>query len=107
MRFLGALEGSPRSDDIDARMQAFRTVHAFLIGVLRGEAAERTAVVTSGMTKREWQLASVAHVARVLAEGDFPMLTRLLREAGDPSPDDVFEQGLASVLDGIGATSRL
>ncbi len=98
---LAALDGAPGCDDIDVRMQALRTVQAFLVGVLRGEAAERAAVVSSGVTKREWQHASAAHLARVLAEGRFPMLTRLVTEAGDPSPDAVFEEGLACVLRGI------
>lgn len=103
--FLGAFDGAPGLDDIDRRMQAFRTVHAFLVGIVRAETAERRAEIDSGMTKEAWQRASVGHVAKVIASGDFPMLTRLVREAGDPSAEEIFEAGLRSVLDGVAAAA--
>lgn len=101
--FLAAFEGAPGVEGIDRRMQAFRTVHAFLVGVVRAETAERRAEAESGLTKRAWQQASEAQIGRIIASGDFPMLTRLVREAGDPSPDEIFEEGLACVLDGVAA----
>lgn len=101
--FLSAFTGAPGAEDIDRRMQAFRTVHAYLVGIVRAETAERRAEKESGLSKRAWQQSSEALIGRIIASGDFPMLTRLVREAGDPSPDDVFEDGLGCVLDGVAA----
>jgi AcrR family transcriptional regulator len=98
-----ALDGVPRFEDIDVVMQAVQTVNAFVIGAVRSEMSERRAETQSGLTKKQWQLASAAYMARALATGRYPMLARVIRDAKHPSPDAVFEEGLECVLDGIAA----
>jgi len=100
---LAALSRAPGFENIDDAMQAFRTVHAYVIGALRSEASELRAELETGMDEAAWQTATAPYILRQLATGQFPMLAKMVREAGDPSPDVTFEAGLECVLDGIAA----
>jgi AcrR family transcriptional regulator len=100
---LAALHGAAGFDDIDAVMLAVRTVNAYVIGALRGEAIELRAELESGMTKSQWQAATWPYIQRMIATGRFPMIARVVRDATHPSPDVAFERGLDCVLDGIAA----
>jgi AcrR family transcriptional regulator len=100
---LAALSDTPGFEDIDAVMLAVRTVNAYVIGALRGEAIELRAELESGMTRSEWQAASWPYLHRMIATGRFPTIAKVVRDATHPSPDVVFDQGLDCVLDGIAA----
>ncbi|WP_394834832.1 TetR/AcrR family transcriptional regulator C-terminal domain-containing protein [Pendulispora rubella] len=89
--------------NIDDALQAFRTVHAYVIGAIRSEATELRAELETGMDKAAWQTANGPYVLRQIATGQFPMLARIVQEATHPSPDAVFDAGLECVLDGIAA----
>jgi AcrR family transcriptional regulator len=101
--YFAALDGVAGFEDIDVAMQAVRTVNAFVIGAVRSETSERRAETQSGLTKKQWQVASALYMERALATGRYPMLARVVRDATHPSPDAVFEEGLECVLDGIAA----
>ncbi len=103
---LAALSDSPGFEDIDGVMLALKTVNAYVIGALRGEAIELRAEVESGLTKSEWQATSWPYIQRMIATGRFPTIARVVRDAAHPSPDIVFDQGLDCVLDGIAARRR-
>ena len=98
-----ALDGVSAFADIDVAMQAVRTVNAFVVGAVRSEISERRAETQSGLTKKQWQAASAVYMERALSTGQYPMLTRVVREATHPSADAIFEEGLECVLDGIAA----
>ncbi len=100
---LAALSATPGFEDINAVMLAARTVNAYVIGALRGEAIELRAGLVSGMTESEWQKASWPYIQRMIATGRFPTLAKVVEDATHPSPEVVFDRGLDCVLDGIAA----
>lgn len=100
---LAALVGGSGSGDIDAAMQALRTINAYVVGAVRNESSELRAELESGMDKTEWQTSLWPYLQRMLETGRFPTLAKVVGEATHPSPDVVFEKGLECVLDGIGA----
>lgn len=100
---IAALSGEPGFEDVNVVMQATGTVNAYVIGALRLEASERRAEHETGLNQTEWQQASWPYLRRMMATGRFPTLARVLREAGEPSADDVFDEGLNCVLNGIAA----
>lgn len=100
---LAALSNTPGFEDIDAILQAVRTVTAYTIGAIQGESSQLRAERTSGLNEAEWQQATWPYLQRVLATGRFPMITRVVRDARHPSPEIIFDKGLDCVLDGIAA----
>jgi AcrR family transcriptional regulator len=100
---LAALNDTPGFEDIDTVLLAVRTVDAFVLGAIRGEASELRATLQSKKTKKEWQEASGPYMQRLLATGRFPNLARVVRDADHPSFDVAFDTGLECVLDGIAA----
>jgi AcrR family transcriptional regulator len=100
---LAALCDTPGFEDIDAAMHAVRTINAYVIGAIRGEASELRAELESGMDEAAWQTASWPYIHRMIATGRFPMLAKMVRDATHPSPDVVFDKGLDCVLEGIAA----
>jgi AcrR family transcriptional regulator len=100
---LAALSDTPGFEDIDAVMQAVRTVNAYVIGAIRSEASELRAELQSGKSRTEWQTSTGPYIQRMIATGDFPMLDRVFRDAKHPSFDVTFDKGLDCVLDGIAA----
>jgi AcrR family transcriptional regulator len=98
---LTTLSAAPGLQDIDAAMQAAKTVNAYLIGAIRGELAELRAERDSGMDKVAWQTASGPYMQRMLATGKFPTLSRVVRDAAHRPLDAVFAEGFDCVLDGI------
>ena len=94
---LAALNRVPGFDDIDVAMRALGTVNAYVIGAVRSESSE----LEGGMNKAEWQKVWWPYLERVIANGRFPMLAKVVRDASHPSPDSVFDRGLETVLDGV------
>jgi AcrR family transcriptional regulator len=98
-----ALDTAPGVENIDSLMRAARTINAYTIGALRNEANEWRAELDTGMDKTEWQTANGPYILRMIATGRFPHLENVVRDATHPPADEVFEQGLDTVLDGIAA----
>jgi AcrR family transcriptional regulator len=94
---LAALNNLPGFDAIDVVMRAMGTVNAYMIGAIRGESSD----LKSGMNKAEWQKVWWPYLERVIATGHFPMLAKVVRDASHPSPDNVFDAGLETLLDGL------
>lgn len=80
-RLLAALHASPGFEDIDAVMQAAKTINAYVIGVIRSEAGAVLAERESGMDKAAWQSASWSYMQRGIATGLFPTLAKVIRDA--------------------------
>jgi len=100
---LAALAGTRGFEDVDTVLQALRTVNAYAIGAIRGEASELRAELQTGMNRSAWQDAAWPYLERVIATGRFPMLAKVVKEAHHPSADAAFETGLEWVIDGIAA----
>ena len=98
---LAALDGAPGFDDIDSVMQAVGTVHAYVVGAVRGEITELRAERSTGMDERQWQIASGPYLGRMLATGRFPTLAKVVEHAAHADADTAFDTGLDYVLDGI------
>lgn len=99
--WLAALDRDSAFDDIDAVLDALRTLNAYVVGAVRSEVAERRAERDSGMDKAAWQAADAEHMAQVIATGRFPMIGRVVTDASTPSSGDSFRRGLAAVLRGL------
>ena len=56
---------------------------------------------TEGIAKRFREEANAPYVRYLLESGDFPILSRLLAEGGDPPTGDRFDDGLEWMLDGF------
>lgn len=87
--------------DIDAALAGTRIVNAYVVGAISGESGELRAERESGLTKKQWQEASWPYVQRLVESGRYPAFARSVRDATHATPDALFEEGLACVLDGI------
>jgi AcrR family transcriptional regulator len=97
------LDTAPGVRNIDWLMRAARTISAYIIGALRSEANEWRTELDTGMDKTQWQTANAPYLYRMIATGRFPHLENVIRDATHPPADEIFEQGLDTVLDGIAA----
>jgi AcrR family transcriptional regulator len=102
---LAALDQADEFETIDAVRLAVQTLHAYLIGALRGEIAERRAERSTGLDKESWQRSSGPYLTRTLASGRYPTVAKFVQGAARPGPACTFDSGLDYVLDGIAAHS--
>jgi AcrR family transcriptional regulator len=102
-----SLAALDRAFDVDTAMRASGTVHAYVMGAVRGEITERRAERATGMDERQWQVASGPYLSRMLATGRYPTLAKVMRESSDVAPDVAFDAGLDYVLDGIARLTLL
>lgn len=103
--WLAALDRGSAFADIDAVLDALRTLNAYVLGAVRSEVAERRAERDSGLDKAAWQATDAEHMAQVIATGRFPMIARVVAEASLPPSGSVFERGLALVLEGLSCSA--
>ncbi|MFI6100997.1 TetR/AcrR family transcriptional regulator [Lentzea sp. NPDC051213] len=96
-----------RFENIDQVLGTVGTVMAYVYGAVRSEVTELRAERSTGMTEEQWQRASGPYMERMLATGRFPMLTKVVFDAADRDPAEVFDAGLDYVLDGIAARHDL
>jgi AcrR family transcriptional regulator len=102
---MAALDGT--LDGVDTLMSVYNTVTSYAVGAIRVERAEQRAEDASGLDERQWQQTMGPYLSRMLATGDYPTLAKVVRDAGHPSPDAVFDTGLSYVLDGVAARLKL
>jgi AcrR family transcriptional regulator len=100
-------------DGLGLELDTMFQVYLSLIGFVRGLAveleAEAEAEAETGLTSDEWMKAQDAEMGRILASGDYPMLSRISEmadESFDHSLDTLFESGLQRMLDGIAELLR-
>ncbi|HEY0269558.1 MAG TPA: TetR/AcrR family transcriptional regulator C-terminal domain-containing protein [Sphingomonas sp.] len=74
---LAAFARVPGIGAIDVVLQVAKTFNAYVVGAIRNEASERSAALSSGMTKDEWQQATGPYLRRMIATGDFPAIGRV------------------------------
>ncbi|WP_405962243.1 TetR/AcrR family transcriptional regulator C-terminal domain-containing protein [Streptomyces sp. NBC_00723] len=97
---LSALDGLA---DIDTVMRAVETVSAYFTGAIRREITNLRAERATGLSKDDWQRARGPHLARVLATGRFPALTKAVYDGTDVDAEASFATGLDWVLDAVAA----
>ena len=98
-----ALGDTPGFEDIEMAMRALRAVNAYIIGAVQSEASELRAEHESGMTRADWLATDAPYMARMLATGQFPQLSRVVQGAAQLPADMIFDDGLDYLLDGIAA----
>lgn len=89
--------------DVDAVMPVVAAVHAYVIGAVRREIAERRAERATGMDEKSWQASRGPYLERAFATGRFPALSTVVRDAAHLDADATFRMGLDFLLDGIEA----
>jgi AcrR family transcriptional regulator len=92
-----------RDIDIDAVMPIVGAVHAYVIGAVRREIADRRAERATGLDEEHWQVGLGPYLERAFATGRYPALATVIRDAAHTDADDTFRIGLDFLLDGIGA----
>ncbi len=97
---LAALDGRT---DIDTVMRAAETVSAYVTGAVRREITHLRAERATGLSERDWQRASGAHVTGMLATGRFPALAKAVHDGTDVDAEASFATGLEWVLDAVSA----
>ena len=97
---LAALDGLA---DIDTVLRLSETVSSYVTGAVRREIANRRAERDTGLSKRDWRLASGRHVTKMLDTGRFPALSKAVREGTDVDAEQSFTTGLNWVLELVAA----
>jgi AcrR family transcriptional regulator len=87
-----------------AQMQVHVILHSFVQGLAVNLEAESDAAAESGISEEAWMDARKAAFAALGASGRYPHFGRLLETLGpfDLDFDQLFERGLAALLDGFG-----
>ncbi|MFI9464297.1 TetR/AcrR family transcriptional regulator [Streptomyces xiamenensis] len=102
---LSALDDTPLT--AEDRMGVLSFVSGYALTEARQAEVIHRAAPSTGVSYVEWGAAYHKVLARVVAEGDYPALTRIVTEgvfAADRStPEDEFYYGLTFLLDGIEA----
>jgi AcrR family transcriptional regulator len=90
--------------DVTLAVNVVDSVMAYVLGAVARELAEIQAQRRTGLTEAQWQASVGPYVRQLIDSGEYPNLTRRIREADDDvSPEEHFEFGLACVLDGAAA----
>ena len=92
--------------DITLAAGVVDAVLAYVFGTVARELAEAQARRRTGLTEDQWRASVGPYIRDVVASGAYPQFARLVRDAGEPAPDDRFAFGLACVLDGVAARVR-
>jgi AcrR family transcriptional regulator len=93
---------------IDDMLLNVETLQAFVRGYTLGELAEQEAIRRSGLERDQWMAAHAPYLMQVIADGQHPLVTRVVLDAEGPHDDDGDEHGFAlgleRILDGLSAT---
>jgi AcrR family transcriptional regulator len=89
--------------DPESKMAALSAIDDYVIGHMIRSGAQQDLYEKSGMSAGDWSEAVRPYVKQVLAEGDFPHLSKMADadDGFDSLTADTFDLGLEMVLDGI------
>ncbi|GAB0107240.1 hypothetical protein JMUB6875_62340 [Nocardia sp. JMUB6875] len=102
----GMAAGIELTADVTLAAQLVDTVSAYVFGAVNQELAELRAQRRTGLTEDQWRASVAPYLRDVIAGGEYPYLTRRMREAEDPTATQSFEFGLACVLEGVSRAAR-
>jgi AcrR family transcriptional regulator len=89
--------------DLGTAVPAIAAVHAYVIGAVRREIAERRAERASGTDQKQFRVAFGPYLSRTFATGRYPALATVVRDGPHLTADQTFQAGLDYLLDGIEA----
>jgi DNA-binding transcriptional regulator YhcF (GntR family) len=89
--------------DMASMLHTSITLTGYVQGAALYRMMESEAERETGLTREQWWASRDPALARILASGRFPMLSRLAEYPDVQDLDAVFEFGLARVLDGLAA----
>jgi AcrR family transcriptional regulator len=89
--------------DITLASRAVGVVHAYVLGSVTAQLADRQAQQRTGLTEEQWQRSVGPYIRGIIEAGEHPMLARRVLEAEEVDPDTGFAFGLDCVLDGVAA----
>jgi AcrR family transcriptional regulator len=97
---MGALDVGIPVDDI---MLLFGLLVGYVANSGQAELGWEEIQRRSGMTREQWMHRNSPYIQRLVASGDYPMFTRVVKDARQPhlSPEAAFRHGLERVLDCI------
>ncbi|MGB8406490.1 MAG: TetR/AcrR family transcriptional regulator C-terminal domain-containing protein [Mycobacterium sp.] len=98
---LAVLDQSGDFANMDAVMQALKTIQAYTIGGLHTEVSELRDERESGLSKSDWQAATAGHLFRMIETGRLPTIAKVVADASHPPAGVTFFDGLECVLDGV------
>jgi AcrR family transcriptional regulator len=92
---------------IDDMLVSLETLQAFVRGYTLGELAEQEAIRRSGLDRDQWMTAHAPYLQKIIADGQHPLVARVVLDAesphADPRDERGFELGLERILDGLSA----
>jgi len=99
-----AFEGMQRLPiDDSGRLRFYLVVTAFVHGAAGQASAEGVEERRSGLPAGEWWKSQSGQLAGILSTGRYPLISRL-GSATRAEPDEVFEWGLETLLEGLRST---
>jgi AcrR family transcriptional regulator len=102
MEFAGAvLDGIGL--DIDEIMFMAGLLTGYVANFVRDEVAWELELKRTGRTMEDWRMANESWVTKIMESGEYPMMTRIVRDARTPhmDRDERFQYGLDLILDVI------
>ncbi|KAA2260752.1 TetR/AcrR family transcriptional regulator [Solihabitans fulvus] len=94
---------NPVHRDVTIVAMVLTAVQDFVLGATVAELAEREAHRQTGLTEEQWRAAVGPYIQRVIESGDYPAISRRVRDAEEPGREEQFELGLGCLLAGIAA----
>jgi AcrR family transcriptional regulator len=98
---MGGLEGIGLSDR--ERVMVMVAIDGYVVGSARRVAQERWAAEETGVSDDEFWAAQEPFLERAMSTGRYPTLARLSEDAFSAGHEELFEFGLARLLDGLEA----
>jgi AcrR family transcriptional regulator len=96
-------------DELGLDHQTTFTAYLIVVNYVRGTALnlemEAEAEAVTGVDSEEWLRARAPALRAIIADGSFPVFTRFVSREYDFSLDELFEFGLARILDGLSASN--
>ncbi len=88
---------------MDETVDVLNLIHSWVGGAVQAELTERANADRSGVDRHAWRLRMEPYLKSLLATGEFPHLSRMVKVSEIGEADERFENGLAIILDGIEA----
>ncbi|MFI6336940.1 TetR/AcrR family transcriptional regulator [Streptomyces sp. NPDC050535] len=88
---------------IEGMLDVLNLIQHWVNGAVQAELSEWAAGRKSGLDRHTWQQRMGPYLKTMLATGEFPHLGRMVQESEFAETDELFENGLAILLDGVEA----
>ncbi|WP_216651306.1 TetR/AcrR family transcriptional regulator [Actinomadura litoris] len=88
---------------MDETLDVLNLLHSWVSGTVQAELTERATAHRSGVDRHAWRLRMGPYLKSMIATGEFPHLSEMMRASEIGEADERFENGLAILLDGVQA----